>query len=197
MIYNLILKLHSLGAIKFGTFEIKKDFTSPILIDLSIVISHPIVAKMVCEKLWEKGEHLSFDLVCGVPLLGACFANYIAWEHELPLVIRRTEAKALATKIVGAYKSGQKCLVVQDLQLWGQHTLDTIDDLQEEGLEVRDVVTLIDFGMGGKKKMKNRGFVSHSVISIGQVLEILDESGKVAGDQIKLARDFFAAPAEP
>ena len=106
-------------------------------------------------------------------------------------MLKRPEAKPLSTKIVGGYKSGQRCLLVQDLQLWGQHAVDTLDDLEAEGLQVRDLVILIDFEMGGKKKLKARGIVSHPVIRLSEVLQILFDAGKIRGDQFKLAMDFL------
>lgn len=188
---ELILKLHSIGAIKFGSFEIKKDFLSPFQIDFSIAISNPKVAKAICAALYDKAQHLSFDLLCGVPLFGACFANYIAWEKELPLVLRRQEVKGKVQKIVGSYKTGQSCLVIQDLSLSGQHTLETVEDLEEEGIKVAGTLAFIDYEMGGKKKIKARGYVPHAVIGIKEVLQLLYNSGKLAGDNYKLTSDFL------
>lgn len=191
MIQDLILKLHSIGAIKFGNFEVKKDFFSPFQIDSSIAISNPLVAKAICAALFEKASHFSFDLVCGVPLFGSSFATYMAWEHDLHLVLRRPEVKGKMHKIEGSYKNGQTCLVIQDLTISGQHTLDTIDDLEEEGIKVVDTLAFIDLELGGKKKIKRRGYVHHSVIGIKEVLQILNSAGKLAGDNYKLASDFL------
>lgn len=188
---ELILKLHSIGAIKFGNFEIKKDFFSPFLVDFSIVISNPTAAKMVCASLFEKAHHLSFDLLCGVPLFGSSLATYIAWEKGLNLVLRRQEAKGKTHKIEGSYKSGLTCLVIQDLSISGLHTLATIDDLEEEGIKVVDTLAFIDYEIGGKKKIKGRGFVPHAVIGMKEILQILYNENKLAGDNFKLANDFL------
>lgn len=188
---DLILKLHSVGAIKFGNFEIKKGFFVPFQIDFSVVISHPQIAKEVCSALYEKGHHFSFDLLCGVSPIGACFANYIAWDKDLPLVLKKPEVKGIHLKIAGSFKSGQKCLVLQDFFLSGQRTLDTIEDLESEGIKVVDTLAFIDMEMGGKKKIKARGYVPHTVIGIREVLQILNSSGKLSGSTYKLALDLF------
>lgn len=186
----ILNKLYSLGAIKFGQYEISKDFVSPFQVDLSSIISTPDVAKEICKLIWEKARNLSFDLICGTPTIGACFANFISWEYEFPMVMRRIENRE-GIKILGKYKSGQKCLLIQDLQLFGQHTLDLIDDLDSEGIEVQDVLAFIDLELGGKKKIKSRGFTPHSVFGMKEVMEILHEQGKVPGDHFKLASDFL------
>ncbi len=182
---ELILKLYALGVIKFGSFEIKKDFLSPFQVDLTRVISYPQVAKEICNALWEKAVHLSSDLICGVPLAGSYFANYIAWEQELPLVACHEGG------VEGIYKTGQKCLVLQGALLSGTHTLDTIEMLEDGGLEVRDVLSFLDLGLGAKKKIKTRGYVSHTVIGMSEILQILFDANKLGGDNYKLATDFL------
>ncbi len=187
---ELIGKLHQIGVIKFGTFEIKRNFVAPFQVDFSKVISHPAIAKEVCAHLWKKAQNLSFDCMCGVPVTGACFANFIAWEHEQPLIVKREDPKRTA-KVEGVYKTGQRALLIQDLLLSAQPALDTVDDLEEEGIEVRDVLSFIDMEMGAKKKIKLRGFVPHSLIGMGDVLQVLFDAGKIPGDQFKLMGDFL------
>jgi uridine monophosphate synthetase len=182
---ELILQLYAIGAIKFGSFEIKKDYLSPFQVDFRGVISHPKIAKELCHAFWEKAMHLSFDMIAGASNLANSVATYLAWEQEIPLV-----AKAEG-RIEGSYKTGQKCLVLQDKGLGGAHTLDLIDSLEEEGIEVRDVLTFLDLGLGSKKKIKSRGYISHSILTMPDVLQILFDEGKLKGDHFKLASDFL------
>lgn len=180
-----ILNLYALGAIKFGNFEIKKDFLSPFQLDLKGVLSRPLMAKEICRLLWEKAMHLSFDLISGVPLAASCFANYIAWEQDLPFVACHEE------KVAGTYKTGQKCLVLQDCDITGSTTLNTIETLEGEGIVVRDILTFVDIGLGAKQKIKSRGYIHHATISMPEVIQILFEGGKLAGNHYKLASDFL------
>lgn len=182
---ELILQLYAIGAIKFGSFEIKKDFLSPFHVDLRGVISHPKVAKELCNAFWEKAMHLSFDLIAGVPHTASCVATYLAWEQEIPLVGEHQG------HVEGVYKTGQKCLLLQDKGVSGMHTLEMVDVLEEGGIEVRDILTFLDLGLGAKKKIKARGYVSHSVLTMPEVLQILFDANKLAGDNFKLASDFL------
>ncbi|NGX37380.1 MAG: Orotate phosphoribosyltransferase [Chlamydiae bacterium] len=189
--HNLILKLQSIGVIKFGNFEIKKDFISPFQVDFSGIVSHPEIAKALCNCLWEKAQNLNFDLLFGVPTTAACLANYLAWEHDRPLVLKRPNAAEMETKIEGSFKSGQSCLVIQDVILSGQPTLEVIDDLEEEGIKVRDVLGFFDLELGGREKIKTRGYVLHCLLSISEAIQILYDAGKLGGDHFKLATDFL------
>lgn len=180
-----ILDLYAIGAIKFGNFEVKKDFLSPFHVELKGIISKPKLAKDMCHLIWEKAMHLSFDVICGAPLVAGCFANFIAWEQEIPLVA------CFEQKVAGIYKTGQKCLLLQDLDVTGAPTLDVIETLEEEGIVVRDILTFVDMGLGAKKKIKTRGYVHHSVANMSEVIQILFEAGKLSGDNYKLTSDFL------
>ena len=190
---EVIIKLQSLGILKFGSFEVAKDFIAPYQIDFSIAISHAELAKAICLLLWEKAEHLPFDLLCGVPPFGASLASYIAWEHNKTLVLRRSDIKerGMAPKIAGKFKSAQRCLLIQDALKMGQQTLDLVDELEEEGLKVGDVLAFIDLELGAKQKLKRRGVIPHCVTSMSEISQILFDAGKIPGDRFKLISDFL------
>lgn len=188
---QLILRLYAIGAIQYGSFSLRKDFTTPFQIDLNGVISHPQVAKQICDALWEKAQHLTFDMICGTPLLGQQLATYLAWNHDIPLVIRRTDTKDFEHVIEGIYKTGKKCLVISETLISGPEVLDTMDALIDEGLVVRDLLSLIDFELWGKKKVKQRGFSPHSVFTVTELIHILFEEGKIPGDAYKIICDFL------
>jgi len=194
-ITEIIPALHAAGCIKFGQFEIKRDFISPFQVDLTGVISRPELAKALCKGLWEKGRKFEFDLICGVPNLGAMLASFISWEYEFPMVMKRLDGRE-GVQILGNFKSGQRCLVIQDVFISGQNTLNLIDALEGEGLKVIDILSFIDLQIGGKKKAKSRGFSPHTVFGMGEIIETLFERGKLAGDQAKLALDFLESQSE-
>lgn len=196
MTKSVLLELHRIGVIRFGQFEVKREFISPFHLDFSPILSHPEVAKGVCEALWEKMSHFSFDILCGGSIVGGCLASYLALVHDVTQVVRRADAPELAPKIFGSFKSGQKCLLLEDFFLTGTPSLDVIDDLEAEGLEVRDCVSLIDFGLGAKKKIKARGYTPHFVFSMREVINLLFEEGKIAGDAYKLSTDFLESVYE-
>lgn len=193
MTKELILKLYEINAVKFGEFKLKSGIMSPIYIDLRVTVSYPEILKLVAEAMWEKVENLDFDLLCGVPYTALPIATVISIEHNKPMIMRRKEVKDYGTKkaIEGNFSAGQKVLVVEDLVTSGISVFETIEPLQLEGLEVKDIVVLVDREQGGKKHLEEKGYNLHSVLTISEMLEVLGTENKLSEEMIDKVREFI------
>ena len=180
-IENLVLKLFEINAIKFGEFKLKSGILSPIYIDLRVTVSYPEVLKMVADAMWEKVKDCRFDLICGVPYTALPIATVLSVDHHKPMVMRRKEVKDYGIKkaIEGAFQPGQTVLVVEDLVTSGSSVFETIEPLEHEGLKVSNVVVLLDREQGGKKHIGDKGYTLHSVLTISEMLEVLEKNNKL------------------
>lgn len=178
---NLIGALHDIGAVKFGKFKLKSGIMSPIYIDLRVTVSFPKLLQAIAAAMWEKIAKCDFDLICGVPYTALPIATAMSLAHEKPMVMRRKEVKDYGTKkaIEGVFRPGQTVLVVEDLVTSGSSVFETIEPLQREGLNVRDVVVLLDREQGGYKHVAERGYTLHAVLTISELLETLTSEGKL------------------
>ena len=108
---QLILRLHEVGAVKFGSFTLKSGLQSPIYIDLRLIISFPDLLKAVAQCMWQIVSPATNkpDVLCGVPYTALPIATHMSLEHNLPMVMRRKEAKNYGTKklIEGVFETGQ------------------------------------------------------------------------------------------
>ncbi|MCX6779919.1 MAG: orotate phosphoribosyltransferase [Candidatus Magasanikbacteria bacterium] len=190
---ELINKLFEIGAVKFGEFKLKSGIMSPIYVDLRVIVSYPEVLKAVAEAMWEKVKDLKFDLVCGVPYTALPIATAISLERNIPMIMRRKEVKDYGTKkaIEGAFTAGQQVLVVEDLVTSGSSVFETIEPLEFEGLKTNDIVVMLDREQGGKKHISEKGKNLHSVITISELVEILQQKNKLDSETVQKVKEFI------
>jgi uridine monophosphate synthetase len=192
-IKELILDLHRIEVVKFGEFKLKSGIMSPIYLDLRLAISYPEVLKKIAGAMWEVAKSLAFDLICGVPYTAIPFATLIAAKHNIPMLMCRKEQKEHGTKkiVEGAFKAGQKCLVIEDLITSGTSILETVAPLEEVGLQVNDAIVVIDREQGGKLSLANKGYNVHAVFTLGQMLEVLQNANKIDTAMVEKIKKFL------
>lgn len=189
-----ILELYSIGAVKFGEFTLKSGINSPIYIDFRPIVSYPQLLKKIANILWEKCRSLSFDYICGVPYTALPIATAISLEHGVPMVMRRKEVKEYGTRkqIEGVFEKDKRCLIIEDLVTSGKSVLETTSALEEAGLKVVDIVSLLDREQGGKKALKERGYTLHSAIGLTQLLKILENEKKITAATVVNIKQFLS-----
>ena len=109
----------------------------------------------------------------------------VALQTRTPLIYPRKEAKTYGTRrtIEGRYHPGEKAVVLDDLISSGNSKLKAIKPLQAAGLEVKDVVVLIDRESGGTEELARLGITVHSVFKLRDLLDILVQHERISRDQ--------------
>ena len=192
---DLILSLFDISAIKFGSFTLKSGLSSPIYIDLRMIISYPQLLNKVSTTMYELVKDKKIDVLCGVPYTALPISTLMAHNNNKPLVMRRKEAKDYGLKklIEGVFNKGDNCLVVEDLVTSGISVLETVKPLQEVGMIVEHIVVLINREQGGEENLKNNNLTLHSVFTITEALAILVENNRVTEELARTVRDFIKA----
>lgn len=190
---KFFLECYELGIIKFGRFTLKSGIESPFYVDLRPLASDPKILKRLANYLLDMLPLDNFDLICGVPYAALPMATAMSLESYLPLIIKRKEAKEHGTKkmIEGIYKKGQNCLLVEDVITSGKSLLETIPEIEDEGITVSDIVVVLDREQGGKELLEAKGYRVHTLFTISEVCKMLQEEEHLCDEDVLRINDFL------
>lgn len=185
--------LLSAGCIKFGEFTLKSGLKSPIYIDLRQIITYPKLLEQVGAAYLPLLKNLKFDRLAGLPYAAIPIATAVSLQGNYPMIYPRKEVKTYGTKaeIEGEYHEGETALVIDDLATTGGSKFEAIEKLTAVGLKVKDVIVLVDRQSGAKESLEQAGYSLFAVLTITQMLDHWEATGKVAKDKIAETRKFL------
>jgi uridine monophosphate synthetase len=190
----MILDLARIGAVRFGQFTLKSGATSPVYIDLRLLASYPEVLGRVAAAYAEVLHSLEYDRIAAIPYAALPIGTAVALQTGHPLIYPRKEIKGYGTQraIEGAYEAGERVVVLDDLITTGESKLETIAPLKDAGLEMEDVVVLIDREGGGQETLAREGVRLHAVLTLRRILDVLAQHGTISEEQKAHVMDWLA-----
>lgn len=190
------------GALRFGRFELKSGRISPYFFNIGALHTGAALAglgRAYARAIADTGA--AFDMLFGpaykgIPLVSAT-AIALAGEHarDVPWCFDRKEAKdhGEGGGIVGAPLAG-RVLVVDDVLTAGTAIRHAADLIRGAGAEIAAVVTALDRqerGHGERSAAVEAGDAVaapvHSIVTLDDVLDYLDERGDRPGDRAGIA----------
>jgi uridine monophosphate synthetase len=185
--------LFEAGCIKFGEFTLKSGLKSPIYIDLRQIITYPKLLRQIGEAYLPLIRDLKFDRLAGLPYAAIPIATAVSLAGDYPMIYPRKEVKTYGTKaeIEGEFHAGETALVIDDLATTGGSKFEAIEKLTGAGLLVKDVVVLVDRQSGARESLEQAGFHLHAVLTISEMLDHWEATGKVEKEKIAATREFL------
>lgn len=187
--------LYSINAIKFGEYKTKIGLMTPVYCDLRVIVSYPKLMITLSDLITEKIQYVKgVDLLCGVPYTALPIATAVSIKTDIPMVMRRKEAKDYGTKklIEGIFQPGQNCLIIEDVVTSGSSILETVKDLKGSGLQCTDAVVLLNREQGGEEFLKNNGIKMHALLKMTQLMRILQEAGCIDDDIVQKVEKYLS-----
>ena len=187
--------LLSAGCVRFGQFTLKSGLQSPIYLDLRQLISTPALLAQVADAYVTVLRDLKFDRLAALPYAALPIGTAISLKGGWPMIYPRKEVKGYGTgaAIEGAYASGEQVVVIDDLATTGGSKFEAIDKLKTAGLNVRDVIVLIDRQSGAREALVEAGYALHAVLTLSQMLDHWARTRRVPAAQITATRAFLAS----
>ena len=136
----------------------------------------------------------SVSQLCGVPYTALPIATCMSTSLDVPMIIRRKEAKDYGTKklLEGKWRLGDRCLVVEDVVTSGSSVGETATVLRDAGLRVEQAVVILDRQQGGAEKLKAEGVELYSLFTISDVLKTLSTRKLIDADVVEKVKAFVA-----
>ncbi len=155
-----------------GDFVLRSGRRSNRYFDKFLFETDPVLLKRL-------GRHLA-ELVpketqrLAAPELGAVLlGGAVSMETGLPLLLVRKEAKGYGTakQLEGRFETGDRVTVIEDVVTTGGDSLRSVQALRDAGLDVIQLVVVLDRGEGGEENI-HEARISYSPLFRIQDLEL-------------------------
>ena len=195
---QFVLELEKIGAIKFGSFTLKSGLISPFYFDLRDMISYPEILDGVAELLADRIKDMEFDVITGIPYTALPIASLVSAKLKKPLIYMRKEEKAYGTgkNVIGKFKQGDICLVIDDLITTGASKVETAEAYEKEGVVIKDFVVVIDRSANGGQELAELGYKLHSIIALDEIVALLQSKNLITEEKVKEVEEFTASLAK-
>jgi len=179
--------------VRFGQFTLKSGVKSPIYIDLRLLASRPTLLMRVASAYLPVLKSLRYDRLAALPYAALPIATAISLQTGRPMVYPRKEIKdyGMGSAVEGGFERGERVVLIDDLATTGGSKFEAIERLQAAGLEVNDVVVLIDRQGGATQDLAEAGYRLHAVFTLSQLIEHWAGAGKVSQQQADEVKKFL------
>lgn len=196
-------KLLQVNAVKLNPqdpFTWASGWKSPIYCDNRKVLSFPFtrdyIKSELCNVIFEKFPDA--DLLAGVATAGIAWGAMAADQLKLPYVYVRPKPKehGLGNQIEGVYERGQRTVVIEDLVSTGKSSLQVVDVLKEQGLDVIGMVSIFTYGFpAATEAFATASLTYYSLTDYGTLIGLAVEKGLVSAEQQEILLKWKEDPA--
>lgn len=180
-------KLLQINAIKLSPqqpFTWASGWKSPIYCDNRKALSFPYIRDFIksemCNVIFD--QFPDAELMAGVATAGIAWGAMAADQLKLPYIYVRPKPKGhgLGNQIEGFYEPGKKVIVIEDLISTGKSSLEVVEVLRKEGLEIAGMVSIFTYGFDvAQTAFKNAGVKCISLTNYNTLIELAAETGLI------------------
>lgn len=184
-------KLLQINAIQLNPeqpFTWASGWKSPIYCDNRRALSFPYIRDFIkselCNLVFEKFPDAG--LLAGVATAGIAWGAMTADQLKLPYIYVRPKPKehGLGNLIEGYFEKGQKTVVIEDLVSTGKSSLQVVDVLKAQGLEIMGMVSIFTYGFPvATESFRAASLPYYSLTGYPALIELALQKGIVSAEQ--------------
>jgi orotate phosphoribosyltransferase len=181
-------------------FTWASGWKSPIYCDNRKILSKPFVRDFIkselCNVVFEKFP--GAELVAGVATAGIAWGAMVADQLKLPFIYVRPKPKehGLGNQIEGDSTSGQKAVVIEDLISTGKSSLQVVDVLKQNGVEIVGMVSIFNYQFDVANEAFERAKVSYySLTNYPSLLTLAEQKGIIRAEDEEILLKWRSDPA--
>ena len=154
-----------------GTFKLRSGQTSSFYWDKYRFESQPELLRAIAEELARLLPRDGFDRLAGLELGGIPLATAVSLAVGKPCLFVRKQRKDYGTcnLVEGGFSRGERIVVVEDVITTAGQVVESVSQMRELGLEIKDVLCAIDRQQGGREKLGAIGCELRSVFSLQEL----------------------------
>ena len=181
-------------------FTWASGWKSPIYCDNRKILSKPFIRDFIkselCNAVFEKFNDA--ELIAGVATAGIAWGAMVADQLKLPFIYVRPKPKehGLGNQIEGEFVSGQKTVVVEDLISTGKSSLQVVDVLRQNGVEILGIVSIFNYQFNIADEAFEKANLSyHSLTNYPSLLNLAGQKGIIRLEDEEILLKWRSDPA--
>lgn len=198
---ELLLHINAIKLNPRKPFTWASGWKSPIYCDNRLVLSYPAIRNFIKHELAKNIENLygKPDVIAGVATGAIGIGALVADEMGLPFIYVRPEAKkhGRQNQIEGKLEKGQNVVVVEDLISTGKSSLNAVNALKKESVNVKGMVAIFTYGF----EISEKNFLKNNIElrTLGNYSYLLEQAlntGFINEIELKTLSNWNKNPSE-
>ncbi|MEC7125185.1 MAG: orotate phosphoribosyltransferase [Bacteroidota bacterium] len=196
-----LLQINAIKLNPKNPFTWASGWRSPIYCDNRVVLSYPDTRSFLAQKIAEQAQQLYNKdyVVAGVATGAIGIGVLVADILNAPFIYVRPRPKSHGrqNQIEGQLESDQKVLVIEDLISTGKSSLNAVNALKKEGVEVLGMLGLFDYGFDlARENFKAEEIQLYTLSDYNNLIIEAEQSNYIKAEEISLLKSWRVSPSE-
>lgn len=199
---SVVANLLKINAIKLRPeqpFTWASGWKSPIYCDNRQTLSFPDVRNNIANAFVEliRSRYPQAEVIAGVATGAIAHGMLVADRLGLPFIYVRSAAKShgMTNQVEGAFKPGQRVVVVEDLVSTGMSSLAAVDALRAAGCDVQGLVAIFTYQFAQSvEAFAKAGVAIDTLANYTELIEQAVSMGYVQPEHLELLRQWRTSP---